>query len=132
MRAEPSAAGTPGGALRAARTAWLTHAASFGPAFWCLVATSALLPAYVVRWHVGFYPTTLLEVAILVTVAAYAVELWRARALPDLKSPFLLPAGVFVLAGLVSVAVSPGHTPAAGLFRAYIVEPLLLFVVVSG
>jgi O-antigen ligase len=110
----------------------LAHAASFGLAFWSLVVTSALLPAYVVRWHLGFYPTTPLEVAILVTVVAYAIECGRARALPDWRSPFVLPAAVLLLAGLVSVAVSPVHTQAAGLFRAYILEPLLLFVVVTG
>jgi O-Antigen ligase len=105
--------------------------ASFGVAFWCLVATCALLPAYVVRWHAGPYPTTLLEVAIGVTVAASAWECWRARALPDWRSPFALPAGVFVVAGLVSVAVSPVHREALGLFRAYVLEPLLLFAVVT-
>jgi O-antigen ligase len=96
------------------------------------VITCALLPGYVVRWHLGAYPTTLLEVAIGVTVVAYAVERWRARALPAWRSPFLLPGALLVLAGLVSVAVSPVHREALGLFRAYVVEPLLLFVVVGG
>jgi hypothetical protein len=100
--------------------------------FWCLVVTCALLPSYVVRWHVGAYPTTLLEVAIGVTAVAYAVECLRARALPGWRSPFVLPAGLFLLAGVVSVAVSPVHREALGLFRAYIVEPLLLFGVVAG
>jgi O-antigen ligase len=110
----------------------VTRAASFGPAFWCLVVTCALLPAYVERWHVGFYPTTLLEVSIVVTVVVYAVESWRAGALPAWRSPFALPAGLFLLASLVSVAVSPVHAAAAGLFRAYILEPMALFVVVTG
>ena len=110
----------------------MAHAASFGPSFWCLVVTCALLPAYVVRWHVGFYPTTLLEASILVTLAVYAVECWRARAMPSWRSPFVLPAGLFLLASLISVAVSPVHTSAAGLFRAYVVEPMALFVVTTG
>jgi O-antigen ligase len=96
------------------------------------VVTCALLPSYVVRWHVGAYPTTLLEVAIGVTVVAYAVECLRARALPGWRSPFVLPAGLFLLAGVVSVAVAPVHREALGLFRAYILEPLLLFGVVAG
>jgi putative inorganic carbon (HCO3(-)) transporter len=100
--------------------------------FWCLTATCALLPAYVVRWHVGFLPTTLLEAAILVTAAAYAVSAWRSGLTPAWRSPFTLPAGLFLLAGLISVAVSPVHLQAAGLFRAYIVEPLLLFLVVTN
>jgi O-antigen ligase len=96
------------------------------------VVTSALLPAYVVRWHVGFYPTTLLELSIVVTVVVYAVECWRAGAVPAWRSPFVLPAGLFLVASLVSVAVSPVHTAALGLFRAYVLEPIALFVVVTG
>src|SRR5256885_16200286 len=37
----------------------------------------ALAPAYVIRWHVGPLPTTLLEVAILATIAVFAVETIR-------------------------------------------------------
>lgn len=106
--------------------------ASFGFSFWCLAATCALLPSYNVRWHVGPLPTDLLELAILVTLAAYVIECWRERALPDLRSPFSLPAALFLLAGLISVAASPVHRQGLGLFRAYLVEPLLLFVMVSA
>jgi putative inorganic carbon (HCO3(-)) transporter len=100
--------------------------------FACLLATCALLPAYLVRWRIAFYPTTLLEVAILVTAFAFLVQCWRADAWPAWRSPFTVPVGLFVVAGLVSVGISPVHVQAAGLFRAYIVEPLLLFVVVMN
>ncbi|MBO0702376.1 MAG: hypothetical protein J2P38_05550, partial [Candidatus Dormibacteraeota bacterium] len=70
--------------------------------------------------------------AILVTLAAYLIQCWRERALPDLRSPFSLPAALFLLAGVVSVAVSPAHRAALGLFRAYLVEPLFLFVMVAA
>lgn len=97
---------------------------------WCLAATCVLLPAYAVRWHVAFYPTTLLEVGIGVTVVAYAIEAWRAGAIPAWRSPLTLPAAIFLLAGLVSVPVSPVRLEALGLLRAYILEPIALFVVV--
>ncbi len=50
--------------------------------------TCALAPAYTVRWHIGLYPTTVLEDAIALTVAAYALESWRARSMPQLRTPF--------------------------------------------
>src|SRR5438445_311877 len=47
-----------------------------------LALTSACLPLYVVRWHLGPLPTTLLENLILLTIAAYVWVLWAGRA-PD-------------------------------------------------
>jgi O-antigen ligase len=122
----------PGAAPPLTGPGWLAQAASFGFAFWCLVLTCVLLPSYNVRWHVGPIPTDLLEVALLVTVAAYAVECRRAGTLPGWRSPYTLPAALFLLAGVISVAASPVHREALGLFRAYVVEPLLLFLVVVG
>lgn len=87
--------------------------------------TAALAPAYVVRWHVGFYPTTLLEAAILLSLAAFAVESVRARNIPSWRSPLTLPALLLLAAGLVSIAVAPSRTAALGVYRAYIVEPAL-------
>lgn len=94
-------------------------------------ATCALTPAYVLRSHVGFYPTTLLEIAILLTVAVFAVETWRQRTAVEWRSPFAWPAAMFLVAGVVSIVVAPQPVKALGLFRAYLVEPIALFVVVS-
>jgi O-antigen ligase len=87
--------------------------------------TAALAPAYVVRWHVGFYPTTLLEAAILLSLAAFAVDSVRARTIPSWRSPLTLPALLLLTAGLVSIAVAPSRTASLGVYRAYIVEPTL-------
>ncbi|MFI5282547.1 MAG: O-antigen ligase family protein [Candidatus Dormibacterales bacterium] len=94
----------------------------------CAAATAALAPAYVIRWHIGFYPTTLLEAAILVTLAVFAVESWRARAMPVWRGPLTIPTIVFLVAGAVSVVDAPSHTAALGIYRAYLVEPILFAV----
>jgi O-antigen ligase len=94
--------------------------------------TSALAPAYVVRWHVGFYPTTLLEASIVLSVLAFAVESMRARAVPNWWSPLTLPALLLLAAGLVSVAVAPSRTAALGVYRAYIVEPALFALLLAS
>ncbi len=93
--------------------------------------TCALAPAYVVRWRFAFVPTTLLEIAILLTVAAFAVETARQRSSIAWKGPFTIPALVFILAGAISVVVAPDRRAAFGLYRAYFIEPIAFAVVVA-
>jgi O-antigen ligase len=85
----------------------------------------------VIRFHFGFYPTTLLEIAILFTVVVFAIETWRQRTQVEWKSPFTIPAILFLVAGVISILVAPQPVKALGLFRAYLVEPIALFVVIS-
>ena len=63
--------------------------------------TCALAPAYTVRWHVGFYPTTLLENAIALCAVLFVVELVRARGSLVWRSPFVIPAILFIIAGAI-------------------------------
>jgi O-antigen ligase len=91
--------------------------------------TCALTPAYTVRWHLGFYPTTVLEVAILATVVAFVIESWRLGAVPDFRSPFTVAAVVFIVAGALSVLFAPDRRAALGIYRAYLVEPVAFFLV---
>ncbi|MFI5284568.1 MAG: hypothetical protein ACHQ0J_15800, partial [Candidatus Dormibacterales bacterium] len=95
------------------------------------VLSCALAPAYVIRWHLGPLPTTLLEDAILVTVAAFVVEAYRARLRLEWRSPFTIPAAVFLVAGAISVVVSPEQVKGLGLYRAYLVEPIAFYFVLG-
>ena len=97
----------------------------------CAAATCALAPAYTIRWHIGFYPTTLLEAAILVTIGAFILEslprrpiVWRTR--------FDVPILLFIVAGAISVVASSDHRAALGLYRAYFLEPAAFFYVLSA
>lgn len=89
------------------------------------------MPAYTVRWHYGPLPTTLLETAILITIGIFAFESWRQRVKPEWRTPFTLPAIVFVLAGALSVLVAPDRRAGLGLYRAYFIEPIAFFVVAT-
>jgi len=94
--------------------------------------TTALAPSYLVRWHIGFYPTTLLEIFILATAATFAVETLRQRTRLQWMLPITLPALIFLLAGLIAGLVAPNRFAGLGLFRAFIVEPVLFaFVLVA-
>ena len=79
----------------------------FAVTVWSAAASCALAPAYTVRWHYGPFPTTLLETAILVTFIVFAIEVYLARPAPAWRTPFTIPAGVFLFAGAVAVVVSP-------------------------
>jgi O-antigen ligase len=96
------------------------------------IATCALTPAYVLRAHIGFYPTTLLEVAIVVTVVAFAVEGRRLKEIPAHNTPFTVPAVIFLLAGAISVVIPPDHRAALGIYRAYLIEPIAFFFVLNN
>ncbi len=94
--------------------------------------TCALAPAYVIRWHIWFYPTTLLENTIWVSVAVFVVEFLRSREPIVWRSPFMLPALLFILAGAIAVVAAPNRTSGLGLFRAYILEPIAFAVVLTN
>lgn len=95
---------------------------------------AALLPTYLIRTNVGPLPTTLLElclVGMLIGVTAKrGLKPWnegwgRLRA-------WWIPAGLWILASLIGVAIAPDHLAAFGLWRAYILEPLLFFILLAG
>jgi O-antigen ligase len=87
----------------------------------------------VVRWHYGFYPTTLLEHAIVITVVVFGVETLLARGRLEWRGPFTWPALLLLVAAALDVVEAPGRNAALGLFRAYFVEPIAFaFVLVHA
>ena len=96
---------------------------------WALAVTVGCLPLYVVRFHVGPLPSTLLEVLIGITVVLWAAGRLRTGGWRPTRTPLEIPMAAFLLAGLVGIAVSPDHVGALGIYRAYFVEPIVLFYV---
>ncbi|HEY6539019.1 MAG TPA: O-antigen ligase family protein [Candidatus Dormibacteraeota bacterium] len=92
--------------------------------------TAAALPAYVVRGHLaGRLPFTGLEVVLGLTVLAFIVESSIQRRLPRVDTPFNVIMAVILLATVIGVVASPDHEAALGITKAYIVEPMVLFLV---
>lgn len=129
----PAASGPPAvGLRRPGHQAVLDQSSSPYPLTLCAAAvTCAAVPAYTVRWHVGPYPTTLLEVMLGLTVIAFLLETVRSQVRLAWRTPYNYAAGLFVLAGLLAVFVSPDRHGALGLYRAYILEPIVFFFVLS-
>lgn len=97
----------------------------------CATVTCALGPAYTIRWHIAFYPTTLLELAILLTIAVFAVETLLGPRRLEWRTALTYPALLFLLAGAISVVAAPDRRAALGLYRAYLIEPIGFFFVVA-
>ena len=119
----PASVGPPGS--RAAALAAAGHPVTLGLA----ILTCAIAPAYIVRWHLGPLPTTVLENAVLLTVVAFGVESWRAGTRPVWRTSLAIPTALFLIAGAISVVVAPDRRAALGLYRAYLIEPIAFSLV---
>ena len=112
---------------------------------WFLASiTLAALPLYVVRcsslgWCVSIIPLTLLEALIALTFISWLA--WRVstvkkgtidsrQLLQRLRGPFFWPLLAFLIVATVSMALSPDLRAAAGVWKAYFIEPALLYLVV--
>ena len=109
----------------------VTTRAPFAITVWLAALTCALVPTYIVRWHIGPLPSTVLEAAILVTVAVFAIETFRGKHCIEWRSPFTVPAALFLVAGAISVVISPEQVKGLGLYRAYLIEPIAFFFVIG-
>lgn len=90
------------------------------------------MPLYVVRWHAGPLPTTLLENLVVLTVLLYVVTLWRHREPLPTRTAYDIPIVVFLVAGLVGIFVAPDHRAALGIYRAFLLEPVAIFYVATA
>ncbi len=112
--------------MRASRTDVLPDDLLPRFARWALVLTAAATPVYVLRWHLGPLPTTLLENLILVTVGLFVLAQF-AGSVRLARTPFDLPIALLLGAGALAVLVPPDHRAALGIYRAYLIEPIAVY-----
>lgn len=96
---------------------------------WAVTATLFFLPLYQLRFDIGPLPSTYLEVMIAALVLAWFTQLTSRKEWGKVQWPWRWLTLGFVLAGTVAVITSPETRAALGLFKAYIVEPVLFFYV---
>lgn len=94
----------------------------------------ASLPLYVVRFKIFGIPSTLLEVLIVLTGIIWVYHHFRTKdglksIYSAFKTPLFIPALLFLSASFLSVLNSTDQLAALGIFRAYFLEPWLLFVI---
>ena len=88
------------------------------------------MPSYVFRFGVKPFRSDVLEVLVLLTIALYvAGKLGRWPSWRPVRTGIEVPTAVLLFAGLIAIAVSTDHFGALGFYRAYFIEPVILFYV---
>lgn len=87
----------------------------------------ACLPVYQIRFEVLGIPMTLLEAFIILLTLVWLVQTVRTQRRIDV--PYAWAVGAFVLAGTIAMIVSVDVRAGLGLWKAYIIEPVFVYVV---
>ncbi len=102
---------------------------------WLLALTIVLLPSYLIRFSVLGIPSTILEILIYFSVVWLLVsqpfEKTKERLQPTLRK-YGLPIVLFTLSALVSALIAPDKRAAFGLLKAYVIDPVLFFLVIAA
>lgn len=91
----------------------------------------ALPMSYLIRFSVGGIPLTVLEGMILIVFILWAWRKLRAGQRVEIDQALWPWLGLFLLAATLAIFVSAETRAALGVFKAYIVEPILLFLVMG-
>lgn len=90
----------------------------------------ALLPLYLLRVEIFDIPTTALELSIYALVFVWLIRLWQKKIfLKDIPPWLIILGGLFIAVSGLAVLIAADTRIAAGLWKAYFVDPLLLSVV---
>ena len=94
---------------------------------------AALSFAYVLRGKVLGVPFTALELALVVLMVVYVVEkVLSNERFPDPRQlPYFWPIAVLLVAATISIFTSAERTAAAGLWKAYFIEPAICAYIVA-
>ncbi len=93
-----------------------------------------LLPAYLLRTKIGPLPTTLLELGFLALVLAVTLRTKKTRWSDGIKMlrPWRYALLLWILASAIAVIVAPDKIAALGLWRAYILEPIVYLILLKS
>lgn len=96
---------------------------------WMIGLLPLALPLYVVRFDIGPLPTTALEIFIILLIAIWLAQVKFA----GLKNTWIVlgawryPLAVWLVVTLLSVLIAPDSWAALGHWRAFMLEPALIF-----
>lgn len=82
------------------------------------------LPAYLIRFSILGIPTTALEILIYIVFIIGLINIKKAAKIPR---TYLWPIILLLIAALISVFVSPDKRVALGEFKAFFIDPILVF-----
>lgn len=95
-----------------------------------LALTIVLLPTYLIRSQIWFLPFTYLEICIWAVFLTWFIKnLTTKNSLQYFSNPYRAPIILIIIAATISLFISPEVRQAAGLWKAYFIEPIMLFTV---
>ena len=93
-----------------------------------LIMLTGLLPIYLLRFEIGPFPSTTLEVMILIAIVVWILQRKTYPFSVTRVRPWILPGLLLLAAASFGVTVAPDTFGALGVWKAYFVEPLIVFV----
>ncbi|MHB8830525.1 MAG: O-antigen ligase family protein [Patescibacteria group bacterium] len=95
-----------------------------------------VLPLYVVRFNIGPLPTTLLEIFVLLSFIGWLIIKLKEHSFTSLFNNTFLhrwmwPIAAWLVATLIAVFIAPDKWAALGHWRAFMFEPILVFVMLG-
>ncbi|MCK9361360.1 O-antigen ligase family protein [Patescibacteria group bacterium] len=101
--------------------------------WWGLAFLPILVPAYLVRFKLGPLPTTALEIILGIFFVLFTAAHGRAGWAEGARrlGAFRIPVLVWCLASFAAALWAPDAIQGLGLWRAYVLEPVLLLVVLT-
>ena len=98
---------------------------------WAAGLTIILLPTYLFRSKIGFLPFTFLELCLLTTFLGWLINkifFKKTIFLPTIKAS-IIPIILILFSSALAIFFSPNKIAAAGIWKAYFLEPILFFLV---
>ena len=94
--------------------------------------TIILLPTYLFRSKIWFLPFTFLELCILITFIGWSINCIQAKSYKLKAISYKWPIILILLASTAATFIGPNLKSAAGLWKAYFVEPILFFLILAN
>ncbi|MFC1597955.1 O-antigen ligase family protein [Patescibacteria group bacterium] len=98
---------------------------------WAVALVLFLLPTYLVRFSIIGIPMTMLEIMVLVLFVVYLGQ-EGLKGFAHLKKIHWLMFFILLAAGVFGLLTTPDLRAGAGVFKAYLVEPMLFFIVFTN
>ncbi len=88
-----------------------------------------LFPTYLIRTNIFGVPSTYLELSFLLIFVTWITTSSKLSAI-SYKTPVLYPIILLAVASAISIFTSPNNILALGIWKAYFIEPILLFFLI--
>lgn len=102
---------------------------------WATALTAAFLPSYLIRFSLGPIPSTLLEAMVILLFAAWAIQQRKkiiSRFRESKRDNWFWIITAWLVFATISLFISPNFREAAGIWKAYFIEPILFLIVFAN